>query len=92
MATLQRWGVCGACNEAINLAEPHICAVPASTAATPAFERWVLLRCLQTGALYPDYNGGGRRYCGVGDVIHVKVADAPQLIADGVCAEYRRGQ
>lgn len=50
----------------------------------------VLLRCLRTGNLYPDYNAtpGAVRYCADGDIIHATPEDARRLVGEGVAEEY----
>jgi len=52
---------------------------------------FLLLRCLISGKVYPDYNAAGRRYCGAGDIIHVAPEDAAGLMAEGWCEAYDSG-
>ena len=51
---------------------------------------FVILRCLQSGKLYPDYNTEGLRYCGAGDLIHIRPEDVQNLIERGLCEKYER--
>ena len=54
---------------------------------TEPLKDFVLLSCLKTGKHYPDYNTSGvmLRYCGAGDIIHVRPDDVTALIEDGLC-------